>query len=390
VPGASPTSISALVPGSHVLALEDVPGYLVDRGFLTRDELILRPLFAQALQRRNTIYRVALGDQSGVLLKQARSASTYRTLQREYETYRHLAGQPKRSNRGTIRSYMPRALGYDEERGILAIEYFPHARTFTEHHSPDRTIPRGPAERLGRALATLHAGSRLGGSHAEPNRTAFDDAHLGIAAKPWVLSDIAPPGLQLYESSSASSLQLLSALADYVAVLGSLRELGDRWSGDVMTHGDVKWDNLLLLPGSQSRTWTKVMLVDWERAGRAPAEWDIGSVFASYRWYWLVALSSVRGDSVQESLERSSVALEDAQPAMRAFWRGYCRARRLSPAVADQMLIDAIRFGSARVIQTIHEYLQQRPRVDTLSVNALQLAANMLERPNATIDLLLG
>ena len=77
-------------------------------------------------------------------------------------------------------------------------------------------------------------------------------------------------------------------------------------------------------------------------------------------------------------------------PAIRAFWHAYLRGMRLQPKVSQRQLLRAVRYASARLIQTCFEYLQTATTLTGNVVCLLQLSLNIAKRPSEAAVHLLG
>jgi hypothetical protein len=78
------------------------------------------------------------------------------------------------------------------------------------------------------------------------------------------------------------------------------------------------------------------------------------------------------------------------QPAIRAFWHAYVRQRGLPVRLARAQLRQAVRYGAARLVQTAYEQVQAMTQLTGTVVCALQVAFNMLRRPDEAAERLLG
>ena len=132
-------------------------------------------------------------------------------------------------------------------------------------------------------------------------------------------------------------------------------------------------------PESQRKTGVKI--IDWEFAAVGDPCWDAGAIFSNYLSFWLLAIPITGEEPPDRFLELSSYRLQDMQPAIRAFWRGYVRGLGLDPAMLNDWLLRAVRYAAARLLQTAFEQLQT---VAYINGNVGYRRATQPEHPAAT------
>lgn len=156
---------------------------------------------------------------------------------------------------------VPRLLGADLERGLLAVE-----------HLPGRTLDRSPggagaddAAELGRLLARLHGGGSPGrtsdGAGPAGHRSRPGQEALAVRAAGDLL-DLLRPDVGAGELARGLAERLVAAPGEPV----------------VPVHGDLSADQVLRRPDG------RLALIDLDEAGRGPAALDLGAVAAAW---WL-------------------------------------------------------------------------------------------------------
>ena len=134
---------------------------------------------------------------------------------------------------------------------------------------------------LGLALAALH---RVPAGRVGDLPPGFDPM--------WGLSLSEPLHERLLDLS-AGALDLVGRLQASRALCDRLDALRDAVSGDVVMHGDLRWENCLAVAAPGSLRRTRVLLVDWELAGPGPAGFDAGTVLAEYLLSWVGSIPIV-------------------------------------------------------------------------------------------------
>jgi aminoglycoside phosphotransferase (APT) family kinase protein len=145
-------------------------------------------------------------------------------------------------------------------------------------------------------------------------------------------------------------------------------------------HGDIKSDNVLVVPPAEGQGGSRVRLVDWELAQVGDAAWDVAGMLQDFVMFWVL---SMPGDaaSADEMANRARYPISALQPAVRAFWRAYRDAAGLAAGEAEATLRRAVRFAGARLIQSAYEMGQASHALPRASVLLLQISANLLAQP---------
>jgi hypothetical protein len=89
-------------------------------------------------------------------------------------------------------------------------------------------------------------------------------------------------------------------------------------------------------------------------------------------------------------LEIAAYPLARMHRAMGAFWAAYSAARGWDTATAAPALIRSARYAGARLLQTAYEQAQAGARVSATGVCLVQLAENVLLRPEEAVEQLFG
>jgi aminoglycoside phosphotransferase (APT) family kinase protein len=240
-------------------------------------------------------------------------------------------------------------------------------------HQAARRFPHSSARALGRALATVHElpTEEIGDLPAESDRL-------------WGLSLPEPPR-ELLLDLSAAALDLLSRLQAHEVLCARLLELRGATSADAIVHGDLRWDNCMVVAAPGARRRTRVLLVDWELSGRGPAGFDIGTALAEYLHAWVGSIPMPDPSDPSRFADHAGHPLASMRPAIGALWTAYRSARARPPALAQVVELSAVRLLQAALERARH--------ADELSAHAVvlaQVAAHLLSDPEGTALALLG
>src|SRR5258708_21583969 len=150
---------------------------------------------------------------------------------------------------------------------------------------------RGPAEiaeSLGRVLATCHSAGR---DDDPSTRASFN--HM----MPWGLN-VAFPSPGLFRDISPLQLEIIRLIQRHRSVLDRIREMrrAAQWSS--FTHGDVRWNNVLVDEQGAIR------LIDWEAAGIGDPAWDVACAFEGWLSRGLETLELQEQDGPGEASSR--------------------------------------------------------------------------------------
>lgn len=337
-----------------MLEQHEVAAYLVERRLLSRRTIVSGRLRIADASSRNRNVRVSGGPGESYLLKQGVVADSAETLANEVALYRRLAAAP-----APVAACIPHLYGHDALRGVLILEWIEHGLDLYRHHASRDEASPTLAAALARVLATIHGIAR-------------DDEELRDDA-PWVLS-LHRPKLDALRYLSAASIALIGAVQADERVTTGLDELRDGWHSETLVHRDVKWANCIAFDPRGGARATRIKLVDWEMAGWGDPAFDVGSAFNDFLGY----------------CERGQRPLSSAQPAIGAFWRAYVRARALDDRAAAQLLVRAIRFAGARLLQSTFEHTQETPHVTPRVAAGVALSATMLSAPREAAAGVLG
>jgi aminoglycoside phosphotransferase (APT) family kinase protein len=186
---------------------------------------------------------------------------------------------------------------------------------------------------------------------------------------------------------SAANRQMIQILLRFPEFAAHFDRLAQEWQYHCLIHGDVKWDNCMLI---NTESGLKAKIIDWELANWGDPAWDVGCIFAAFLAGWIQALppSATRVPGQFDAF--SERCLAEMQPSVHAFWNAYCAARNLPEAACRSYLVQCLRYGAARLVQTAYEHLQFSSAVDANTYLLLQGSCNMLTRPDEAVEELLS
>jgi hypothetical protein len=347
-----------------MLAQSEIAGYLLSLGLIEPRAVVDDGLTIVDASRRNCVYLATTRSGPTHVVKQAGPRSGL-TLEHEATVLRLLEHVPELTGR------VPTVVHDDSELCLLVLRSPASARDFARQHSSGR-FPCLTASGLGRLLATLH--------ELDP---------CGLEGPPesdrkWGLS-LAEPSHELMLDLSIAAQDLVSRLQGNDGMIDRLNRLAEVGYQQAFVHGDLRWDNCLAAVAPGSRRRTRVLLVDWELAGPGESGHDVGTVLGEYLSAWVGSIPIVEVADPGRLLSLAKYPLRRMQPAVNAFWSAYCQAISSPPTLRR-----VVELAAVRLLQTAVERAQMLSAPSAHLVLLLQLADNILQRPEAAAVTLLG
>ena len=374
-----------------MLTPERLVHYLIERGYVSLETVVDGDFLVVDYRRRNRNFQVICRKHPGLFVKQVQSMEPepISTLQREANCYWLAHTQPALA---PLARMMPKLVGYDPARHVLAIELLDGAETLSEYHRRVGHLPEPLTAELGELLGSYHRG--LGAWIMESQyRPLFPQVI------PWILSfhKMRP---EFFRPLSAGNARLLELVQSYPAFHEALDTLRGEWRVNGLVHGDMKWENCLIQTGLVHRdpgtaqngghAGATLKLVDWEMADLGDVCWDVGALLQSFLVFWILSLPLAGQVEPARLIDMAQHPLNNMQPAIRGFWRGYSAAMSLDAGSAKDLLLRCVRFSGARMIQSAFECLYFAPEVTPQAICLLQVSLNILQDPAGATESLLG
>jgi Ser/Thr protein kinase RdoA (MazF antagonist) len=341
-----------------MLEQSDIAHYLLSLGLVKPRAIVDDDLTIVDASRRNCVFIATTSSGPTYVVKQAGPRSV-QTLAHEAAVLRALA------HSNEIAEQVPIVVHHDPDLALLILRSPAGARDWSGYHDEGR-FPPSQARALGRALARLHA--------SDPN--GIEDPPAGTD-RMWALSLPDPPH-ELLLDLSAGALDLVARLQASPALCDRLRALRDADFEDQLVHGDLRWDNCLAVAAPGSRRRTRVLLVDWELAGRGCAAFDVGTALAEYLRAWVGSIPIVEPSDPGRLAAHARHPLSQLQPAIDAFWSAYRLSNPRRPTLRR-----VIERAAVSLLQIAIERAQGSSAASAHVVTLVQLADNMLGEPEA-------
>jgi aminoglycoside phosphotransferase (APT) family kinase protein len=348
--------------------------YLLERNLISAEAVVDGGLrIVDHVSHRNRVFIVTSHGEQEYVVKQP-SDGDGGGVRREALVLEALRAANRR-----LAARLPAPVSYDAGRGVLVLEAARDSRDLSDCHARGR-FARDLAAKVGWTLALLHA---------TPPATL---GRQGVAwDSRWALRLHRPSLTIAQQMLTGAAWELVRTIQQSQELCAALDELDASLREVAVIHGDVRWDNILSARASgASPRRSRVLLIDWEFAGRGDPSLDVGAFFGEYLRAWLRSIPIVDPFDPGCLLAHAGRPLKRMRPAINAFWLSYARH---SPAAAPELgrlLRRAASCAAVRVLAHAFEESLSQGELPGRARFALQLSLNILQRPDEAIAHLLG
>ena len=251
---------------------------LLDAGLVSPAEVVDGEVSLRDVSRSNSVYLVTAGDRPPVVAKACLADRPVGqgdpALERAF--YRVLAAN------GVGPADLPVPAMVAAADDLLVLGALDGAETLER-----RIRAGGPA-----GSAACLFGDALGRWRRMADRIDWSALPLR-GAEPWALT-VATPDEPAFVAEYPPLRRMAREVADRPGLLRRLGELRRGWRRCGVIHGDVRWDNTLIVPGPRDR----VVLVDWEFVDLGDPAWDIAGAVADALVYAVLPLDHGKRDGL--------------------------------------------------------------------------------------------
>jgi hypothetical protein len=198
-------------------------------------------------------------------------------------------------------------------------------------------------------------------------------------AIPWVML-VHKPGPELLQTLSPANSQTLQILQSQEGLAARLDALRKSWRPVTVIHNDVKSDNVLMNPGQEPGS-VEVRIVDWELVQIGDPAWDLAGALQDVVRFWVYSMPLSLERTAEQMMAEARYPLEAVQAVCRALWAGYRSAAGALAREDPSLLTKAVKFSSARMIQSAYEMAFGAVALPPPAVVLLQVGANILDDP---------
>jgi aminoglycoside phosphotransferase (APT) family kinase protein len=359
-----------------MLDVDNAIPYLLAHGLIDEGWIVDGDLTIQCAAKRNRNLRIEGPGGSGYLIRQpdALAQASRCTLANEASFYEFCQEEP---GAFPIAQFLPRMVSRDASRSVHVLELVPGALPLSWDHTAGavQEFPVKASRALGTALGTVHRIFRRP-ELAESPRLAW----LGRQV-PWALS-AHRPSLELLATLSPAQARMFRIIQETELEV-HLARLGPRWQVETVIHGDIRSDNVLVPSRgiSSEHAAAEIRIIDWEFVHIGDPAWDLAGALHDCLVFWTGSMPLEINLPAEEMAAQAQYPLDVPRVALRALWDGYRSASGLAPVEADELLLRAVAFSAARLIQVSYEISGELEVLPTQAVILLQISANLLADP---------
>lgn len=346
--------------------------FLLNHGLISMQDVVEHSLAVRSHAQRNRGFSVTWPNGQGYYVKQHQpDAGPWESRSSVVNEARVLQALHRS---GSSPTPIPALRLFDAPRQALVTDWQPDALPCADLAITDDGIDAAVAAALGGALARLHANLAEAG--------AVDAAGEAFPGDPpWVLQfhRLHPLAGEDQSWAQARLVALIGQQGDLLPLLGALAA---DWPSGQLIHGDMKWQNCLMLTAPDGSI--DCVFIDWEMAGLGDPLWDLAGLAQSWLKVWTDGIPVGPDDSAQALASLGAASFAPYQAALGALWQAYTGGR---PGLSRA------RFAAlcgARLIQTLYEENDGEAELIPVHLMLLQLAQNLLQQPAQGATYLLG
>jgi thiamine kinase-like enzyme len=281
-----------------------------------------------------------------------------------------------------ISEIMPRILKFDA-LDLLITELIKNGKSLNQYIYGISTteFPNSLAVILGKVIATYH------GTFVRHK----DNPGLSFLPREFPsIFYLCHPGPEVFNRLSLANLKLIKLIQKQQELSNLFEDLQNNWRIHTIIHGDIRWDNIIIVFSDDNNESLQVKLIDWEFAILGDPAWDIGCVFHDFIVFWLYSLRAKGNETIEQLLTYAQYPLQYIQSIMRIFWHTYTSALQINQRESDELLYRSTKYRAIRILQTVYESSFEETDLSNISLTMVQLSINILNDIGSAITYLLG
>lgn len=338
-------------------------------GRVTADHILSGSFEIADFSKRNSNSRVVWRG-GGLFLKQGTDDDRRKTLAHEAMVCRFVAEHPRL---GPDRAVVPALVDYLPDCHLVVLDLVDTADTYRSRVLRTGRASRRVARAVAVFLAKLHDVTALTGPGPELAGAHDDRAPFGLTFD--------APDRNILSQTSSGAIELVRIVQGSPLLREGFARLRALWRSRCLVHGDLRWDNCLVLEGRRTKPAAAIRIVDWELAVYGDPAWDVAAWLAEHLALWAQSVP-ITGAVRQSDIDRARFSPATLKPAITAFWDSYAGARRLSPSDRADLLDRTIRYSAARLVQSAFEWSNVSATPPPHAALVTQMAENILRDPD--------
>jgi len=358
--------------------LDDVHLLLQEEGLIAPDEILWGDYDVTTINRRNRNLQITTNNGRDYLVKQLqhKESESARTLKNELLFYKHVAAHMPQ-----LQPLFPHLKYASEENTTLVLDFYKDAtplwRYYKErcpHYFPLKTVAA-----TGRLLAGFHLGFNKA-KHKE--KLPFLEDEL-----PFVFH-LHQPHPRILATYKKGGYRIVEMLQQDEKLIKQWNEGSLLWQINALIHGDIKLDNIIVLPDEGNEESENVKLVDWEMLQHGDLAFDVAGAFQDYIFLWLIMTPDA--DSAEEMIKKVPYAFSELQPAIQTYWTAYSNTMGLDEEATKDLLHRAVLFAGFRCVQTSFEIANKFEQVPAIAMILFNMGTEIIKETEKAKSLLFG
>jgi thiamine kinase-like enzyme len=289
---------------------------------------------------------------------------------------------------GNIAEIASLVLHFDEKNSILVRNYLSEYFELRNFYQSSDIYPLEITTAIGSSLGVLH--------RATFNRREYRD-FMATAPQGQFRYQYYNPAQGIESISSdifgkvpTEALKFYALYQRYESIEGAIAQLAAAWKPCCLTHNDLNLENILVHSRWNQLDNCLVRLIDWEACAWGEPAFDLGTLVASYLGIWLDSLVVDTSLSLEESLQLAAVPLEILQPSILALIQAYLSAFPMILEYRRDLIQRVVQFAGLVLIQNIQKSIQYGRHFDSIGICILQVAKNLLTKPQESVMTVFG
>jgi hypothetical protein len=353
------------------LTATNVFHYLRDVGLADAGDIVDDAFCVREIGRRNRNFHIIRTPGRSLFVKQVPAviAETSLSFAREAACAQLAAQDPACAS---LRAVMPTLRRYDNRRHVLVYDAIDDGASLTEWIARHGEVGEAVTDALAATLAAVHVETRASGTIATL-------APVLSGEPPWIFI-IGEQAETVMPNMSGGVREIVAQLRATPELLVGLSQLGKQWPQRCLTHGDLKFDNVMVVERGDERA---LRLIDWELGNLGDPLWDVAGAIGAYFQLWLL-----RQPAQALQAGGALAARQEVQRDARRFWAIY---RGASGSFGDEA--ETLRLGylcGARLALLAFELLANAPAMTPHAQAALHCARYCFADTRAALRDLFG
>ncbi|MFQ4145709.1 aminoglycoside phosphotransferase family protein [Chlorogloeopsis sp. ULAP02] len=338
--------------------------------------------------KKNANLLVTLKGDRTLLVKQEHQIDDHRIPQeffKEWLFHQLLQQFPVLGNIAEIASLV---VHFDEENFILIRNYLTEYLELGDFYQRIDIYPSEIATAIGSSLGVLHRATFNRREYRDFMATAPQGQFRYQFYNP--AQGIESINLDIFGNAPTQALKFYALYQRYESIEAAIAELAALWEPCCLTHNDLKLENILVHSRWNQLDNCLVRLIDWEACAWGEPAFDLGTLVASYLRIWLESLVVDASLTLEESLQLAATPLEFLQPSILALIQAYLNAFPMILEYRHDLIQRVVQFAGLILIQNIQDSIQDDRHFDNMSVYILQVAKDLLTKPQESVMTVFG